>query len=378
MGLFRKKAIESLSTPEKLDQPIRLIQNSYWALLFSLIAFLIYIVIWGIFGKLPVRIYGKGIILTDNKNLKIQSQISGKIIELMYEENECLTKGDVLFIVDPILKKSRIKKLSSILNLMKSEDFIHRNSAKKLLEIEKEKNQRYQKLFQAGAVPKQSLDESEKALIQLESEIKLQQTDRNLKIKQKEEEIIEINTEINEKSIFKSNQDTCIIDKYFNEGEVVQAGDLIYRLSTLNNNNQLKSYAYFPVNDGKRLKVGQKVTISPLTTKPQRHGGIKGYVTSIRENIVSKKALMNRLGNTNFVEYVQFRNKNSGIELPLIEITTTLEKDINTKSGFDWGGGKGPNLEITKGTITRINVVAEERRPIEYIIPILRNLTGIY
>ena len=95
-------------------------------------------------------------------------------------------------------------------------------------------------------------------------------------------------------------------------------------------------------------------------------------------NVVSKKALMNRLGNTNFVEYVQFRNKNSGIELPLIEITTTLEKDINTKSGFDWGGGKGPDLEITKGTITRINVVAEERKPIEYIIPILRNLTGIY
>ena len=87
---------------------------------------------------------------------------------------------------------------------------------------------------------------------------------------------------------------------------------------------------------------------------------------------------MNRLGNTNFVEYVQFRNKNSGIELPLIEIKTTLEKDINTKSGFNWGGGKGPDLKITNGTTTRINVVAEERRPIEYIIPILRNLTGIY
>ena len=60
MGIFRKQALEALSTPEKLDQPIKLIRTSYWILLVSLFCFLSYITLWAFLGKLPLRVYGKG------------------------------------------------------------------------------------------------------------------------------------------------------------------------------------------------------------------------------------------------------------------------------------------------------------------------------
>jgi hypothetical protein len=47
-------------------------------------------------------------------------------------------------------------------------------------------------------------------------------------------------------------------------------------------------------------------------------------------------------------------------------------------SGYDWGGGPGPDLQLTAGTPTEVRVLVEERRPISYVIPILRDLTGIY
>ena len=378
MGIFRKQALEALSTPEKLDQPIKLIRTSYWILLVSLFSFLSYITLWAFLGKLPLRVYGKGVILSDNKDLNVVSQVAGQIKEIIYRERDCISKGDVLFRIDPHVNKSKLAKLNSILDLTKKEDLAQKKLSNKLINIEIETYERFNKLFKLGAISKNELNEREIILTKLNNNNRLQESERNLKIKNLEAEIINIKKIINEKSIYKIPQDACIIDKYVDEEDFVQAGSLIYKLSINNKRNQLISYAYFPVNDGKRLRVGQEVKIIPTTTKPQRHGGIKGYITSIREDLVSKELLLSRLDNKSLVEYVQFRSKAMGTEIPLIEITTSLEKDINTITGYDWGGGKGPNLNITKGTTTKINVIAEERKPIEYVIPILRNLTGIY
>ena len=378
MGLFRKQALEALSTPEKLDQPIKLIRTGYWVLLFSLFSFLSYITLWAFFGKLPVRIYGKGVILSDKKNLNIQSQVAGQIKEMIYKENDCISKGDILFRIDPDLNKSKLAKLITILDLTKKEDLVQKELSEKLINIEIENNERFNRLFTLGAISKNELNEKDIILAKLNNSNRLQQSERNLKIKNLEEQIIDIKMKINKKTIHKMSYDACIIDKYVDEEDFIQEGSLIYKLSINNKKSQLKSFAYFPVDDGKRLRIGQEVKIMPTTTKPQRHGGIKGYITSIRQDFVSKELLLNRLDNKGLVEYVQFRSKASGAEIPLIEITTTLEKDIKTITGYDWGGSKGPNINITKGTTTKINVVVEERKPIEYVIPILRNLTGIY
>ena len=52
--------------------------------------------------------------------------------------------------------------------------------------------------------------------------------------------------------------------------------------------------------------------------------------------------------------------------------------NFNTRSGFDWGGGPGPDLRLTPGTGTEVSVLVEYRQPISYVIPLLRDITGIY
>jgi HlyD family secretion protein len=84
------------------------------------------------------------------------------------------------------------------------------------------------------------------------------------------------------------------------------------------------------------------------------------------------------LGDDATVKNVSKQQSSASASSPLIEVITSLKKDSNTTSGYDWGGGNGPDLQLTPGTTTDVSVIVEERTPISYVIPILRDLTGIY
>ena len=151
---------------------------------------------------------------------------------------------------------------------------------------------------------------------------------------------------------------------------------MIMELSNPGSNTNLDSLAYFSPSDGKRIKVGQRVQITPVTTKAQRHGGIEGKVISIKELPVSRESLMIRLGSTSIVDSIFSSSSNQST--PLIEVRTSLRKDPKTLSGYYWGGGQGPDLKMTPGTPTELRVLVEGRQPISYLVPLLRDLSGIY
>lgn len=50
-GLFRKKSMEKISSPEQLDEYIKVSNPSVWMLLFCIIILLLGICVWGIFGR---------------------------------------------------------------------------------------------------------------------------------------------------------------------------------------------------------------------------------------------------------------------------------------------------------------------------------------
>ena len=61
-----------------------------------------------------------------------------------------------------------------------------------------------------------------------------------------------------------------------------------------------------------------------------------------------------------------------------MEVQTRLRRNPNNVRGFVWGGGAGPQLRLTSGTPTEVRVLVEQRQPIGYLVPILRDLSGIY
>ncbi len=53
--LFRKKSIERVSTPEKLNDYIRVTTPSVWAVLIATVILMVGILAWGVFGRVDIH-----------------------------------------------------------------------------------------------------------------------------------------------------------------------------------------------------------------------------------------------------------------------------------------------------------------------------------
>jgi HlyD family secretion protein len=57
-----------------------------------------------------------------------------------------------------------------------------------------------------------------------------------------------------------------------------------------------------------------------------------------------------------------------------LRVEVTLEKDETAFSGYRWTSGKGPGISIFSGTPCSATIIVGEKRPIDYVIPVFKNL----
>ena len=390
MRLFRKSALDALSTPEKLDQPIALIRPSGWLLLTSFTLFVVYILLWSIFGRIPVRLEGRGVLISPNTVFRLQSEKEGRLVSINGDIGTCFEAGDELARIDPYqLKLKRDSQLVKYnqeidqLRQLKAQNDTQVIAESKQLSLQNNQLNRIKPLTNEGLMSLDRYEDELQSTRSLEARIQASQNQRAMEISSQEQVVAilkddmdKLDTEIKRLSSLNAVADGCIVGRHFQPGDYIQPQQSILELDTNSSDNQLISLAFFPAKDGKRLSLDQPVVITPSVTKAQRHGGINGKISSISPVHSSEDALLLKLGNRNLVDFVL--NPSSADKRPAIEISTTLDKDDQTVSGFDWGGSEGPDLTLTSGTTTTIKVIVEQRRPINYVIPILRDLTGIY
>lgn len=54
--IFRKKSVEKMSSPEQLNDYVKVTNPGVWMVLTAIVVFLIGVCVWGIFGKLETKI----------------------------------------------------------------------------------------------------------------------------------------------------------------------------------------------------------------------------------------------------------------------------------------------------------------------------------
>ena len=373
MSLFRKAALDSLSTPEQLDQPLQLLRPTQWVLLTSLSLFSLTILAWSIFGRIPVRISGKGVLIKPNSLTVVQSETSGQITELSVNVGDCIDANSLMARIDPVSQEIEMNAVTTQLAQMRSQDEAQDLLAQQRLSQLQADIERVSHLAQTGALSTDELNRRQRELSQLRYAMESENSRREQQIKEQQNRILSRQEEIERTSLIRAPITGCIVDRGVHQGEVVQPGSTLFTLQREGTGEDLESLVFFPVKDGKRLEQGQRVRVSPTTTKQQRHGGIEGEIVTVRLLPVRDEAIVKRLGVPSLLESVRGAKSD-----PLIEVSTTLQRDPATHSGYDWGGGADPKITLSAGTTTTVRVLVEERRPISYVIPILRDLTGIY
>ncbi|MDX2229930.1 MAG: NHLP bacteriocin system secretion protein [Leptolyngbyaceae cyanobacterium bins.349] len=183
--------------------------------------------------------------------------------------------------------------------------------------------------------------------------------------------IAQLKQQIEEKSIIRSPQDGSILDMSGVLGQVVNSGT---RLGTLQTGSSqpvvLTGITYFEVKDGKQIKPGMKVQLTPDTVKRERFGGIVGTVKSVSPYPVTSSRATVKLGNSELAETLTGKAAK-------VEVVVELQPEQDNVSGYKWSSSKGPSSKLTPGTTASIRVTVEERAPITFLLPFLREWSGL-
>lgn len=97
--IYRKKAIERLSSPEQLDKLIVIASPSVWLVVLGAIIVSVAVMIWGIFGNIPTYLEASGIFYNNSKYMDIYAKSTGEV-ELLVEKGQEVSVGDVIAIVN--------------------------------------------------------------------------------------------------------------------------------------------------------------------------------------------------------------------------------------------------------------------------------------
>ncbi|KAF3884627.1 MULTISPECIES: NHLP bacteriocin system secretion protein [Nostocales] len=473
-SLFRKESLERLSSPERLDRLMQLVNPLDWLPLTALGSFILIGLVWSVFGRIPITVSGKGVLIQPYQVITFESPISGQLKSLNIKPGQCIEKGHILATIDPTdlkqqlqLQRTKIAELqaqsqSSILlqqqHTMKEKEaiasarasYIQRlrdtqtltpafyekglnaireqrislqqrlKDARGLVPVLKHRFQERQQLLDVGAIAKDTLLQAEQEykqgrqtvydiqaqLKQLDveeteaqqrylqnlssvGELQTQLKDLETRSKRIDQENVEnLNKNFNqiqevnraiaqlEKQILDNSQivslnSGCVLETSAFVGQVVSPATPIASVNLRQNNTPLIAISYFSIKDGKQIQPGMTMQITPDSVKRERFGGIVAKITSVPPLPVTKEGANSAIGNPDLAAKI----------LPTgggdMEVRAEMVLEPSTFSGYRWSSSQGPKLKISAGTTTTVRVKVAEQAPIAYLLPIIREFTGI-
>ncbi|MUG95836.1 NHLP bacteriocin system secretion protein [Scytonema sp. UIC 10036] len=473
-SIFRKESLERLSSPERLDQLLQVVNPLDWLPLATLGSFIVFGLVWSVVGRIPIVVTGKGILIQPNQVITFESPIAGQLKSLHVTTGQCIEKGHILATIDPTdlkqqlqLQRSKLEELqqqeestkllqqqriarekaaiasaraSYMQRLRDTQTFTpafyekglnairqqrislqqRLKDATALVPVLKDRLEKRQQLLNAGAITNdaflqagqeyrqglQTVSDIQAQLKQLDvqeteaqqrylgnlssiGELQAQLKDLDTKSKRIEQENLEtLNNKVNQiqdvkraiaqlaKQIIDNSQivslrSGCVLEISAFVGQVANPGTPLVSLNIADKNTPMTAVSYFNVKDGKQIQPGMTVQITPDSVKRERFGGIVGKVTSVSPLPVTKEGAASIIGNPDLVAKI----------LPTgggdMEVRAEMVLDPSTFSGYRWSSSQGPKLNISAGTTTSIRVKVAEQAPITYVLPILREFTGI-
>ncbi len=233
---------------------------------------------------------------------------------------------------------------------------------------ETELQQKYQENLNNITQIKAELEKLDTRSKQLEQDnLEAANTEKN-QIQEIQQGIARLQKEVADNSIIKSPHNGCIVEITATKGQYLNPGTRLGTLQTPGTATEMMSVTYFAVEDGKKIRPGMEILITPDTIKRTRFGGIVGKITELTPFPITSEGATSVVGNPEVVQKIMGEGGGK------IEATAQMQLDSETASGYKWSSSSGPQLEISPGTTTTVRVTVEQRKPITFVLPILREL----
>ncbi|HUM02331.1 MAG TPA: NHLP bacteriocin system secretion protein [Thermoanaerobaculia bacterium] len=375
--LFRKSALDKLSSPEQLDVMLQVTSPMGWISLAGLGIVLAFALVWSIVGKIPITVDGQGILIRGAEVFDVTAEAQGRIQELTVKAGDRIQAGQVIVRFDqPELRlkientKAQLEQIEGQSRNLKSRGGSLQSQYQAQARELREKIAVQEGLVKKGILTKSTLMRTKEQLANTEQMItqtQMTQSGEELRVDDLKRQITEMEGRLGSTTELKSPYAGRILEVTAASGSLVAPGQRILTLEPLT--GALETVLYIPAGEGKKVRPGMAVRIAPSTVKAEEYGFLLGKVKTVSDFPVTPEGLRRVLRNDKLAEEL------IGKSAPL-EVVATLEPDSATPSGFKWSSSKGPPTQIFSGTLSKGTVVVEDRRPISYVLPIVKKTLG--
>ena len=331
-NLFRKKAVQNAAHPDRLDVLMTLTSRRDWLALVGILVLLSAALVWSIFGRVNVKVDGRGAMLSARGVREAQTLGAGVIDSLQVREGDVVDEGQVLVRLDlPLLRWQRQQTEAQIEDLVRS--------LAKLKRFEPPRR-----------------DDGVSDLYQTwQMEVFKAEGD----LKQAQARLDNLEHRLEEEAAVRSAHKGRVIQVLRLPGEKVEEGEAVVVIEPLD----APMHAYAFVTHGiERVREGQPALVLPATARMDDSGFIRGEVVSVSRYPQPPSAMMRLLHNRKLVDELTA----SG-DPYLVEIR--VEEDDSNPSGLAWTVGEGPEQRTTSGTLCSAAIVTGRVSPLSLLLP---------
>ena len=431
--LFRPEALEALSSPDKLNQLMSVVTAKDWIPLLAIAMLIASGVAWSLLGSVPSTVTGRGVLVRPRHMVSIETASGGRLAWFRAHAGDAIREGEVIGRLDQAELQQRIEEDKRLLAELESQDHVKTASEEQQVKLQERQNQLETKFYEAqrtnlsrgladaeavepllvkrvemseqlakeGLIAEASAAFTDAHIAYRENDSKissfkaqLQQIDGQLHGLEtqlsalqrqtldsstgRHNQILDVKTRISAGELqLKKNGDIVsnysgkVAEVFAAEGQVLTSGSRLLSLNMQDPSSAMLSVSYFPAKDGKNIQPGMAVQVIPDNVERSRFGGILAKVISVSPLPVTREGALNTVGNA---EMVQALLTGPG---SWVEVTAQLQDDPSSSSGYRWSSSRGPNLRMSPGTTTTARVTLERRAPASYVVPSLREASGI-
>jgi HlyD family secretion protein len=174
--------------------------------------------------------------------------------------------------------------------------------------------------------------------------------------------LLALNTQI--KSPYAGN----VLEIMVKPGQLISANTPILSLQA--EQKKLEAHLFLHPADGKLVAPGMNVAIAPASIRKEEFGFILARVESVSPFPATPQGMLRVLENQALV------SEFSAGGAP-IEVVASLQRDANTQSGFRWSTARGPDLQISSGTLCDGTITITNQRPITLVLPLMKKTIGM-
>jgi HlyD family secretion protein len=413
--IFRAAAIERLSSPEQLDQLVRITRPIDWAATLAIGLALIVVVVWSLIGRIATRAPGEGIlIIGGGRVVDAVSVAAGRLESINVAVDDHVSQGQVIARIAQTDSEHRYNNAAEVYrermrehsDLMATIDRELAAKAQSFSALEAgfqqtirttEKRVAYltivvgqlEGILAKGYVTKRNVDERTRELTDAEQRV----TDAKTEILRLKTQILDLETQRErdrQQSLFRVNDarrqmeqlagelerssqvvspiDGRVIEIMVSAGSVFAIGTPVIQIES--EGLTLAAVVYIAVDRGKDVKPGMEVRIEPATVRREEFGSLIGTVRTISDFPMTPQGMLAVLHNDTLVS----RFSRDGAPYAAV---AELRRDDATPTGYRWSAGRGPSIRLTTGTLIRAEITTRERRPIDLVLPNIKRVTGL-